>query len=216
MAKEVKFHKNHDEAERYVLEQGFERTPKERILWLLKHVKTMHKFNSVQKEPKGLLLKKKDDFYLKVIDAFNQEEVEYMVVGGFAVNFHGYNRSTGGLDLWVSKRDDNLQSIQRAIETLGFEFPVEAITELKEERMVSFSDSGFLVELMTRLNISNEVTFQEAYQNSVIRLVDGISIWVISINELKQEKARSKRYKDLDDLSKLEEAEAYYARKGKT
>lgn len=157
-----------------------------------------------------------DDFYLKVIDAFNQEEVEYMLVGGFAVNFHGYNRSTGGLDLWVSKRDDNLQSIQRAIESLGFEFPVEAITELKEGRMVSFSDSGFLVELMARLNISNEVTFQEAYDNSVIRLVDGISISVISINELKQEKARSKRYKDLDDLSKLEEAEAYYARKGKT
>ena len=60
MAKEVKFHKNHEEAERYVLEQGFERTPEERILWLLRHIKTMHKFNPVQKEPRGFVLKKKN------------------------------------------------------------------------------------------------------------------------------------------------------------
>lgn len=136
-----------------------------------------------------------------------------MVIGGFAVNFHGYNRSTADLDLWISNDEDNLNRIQPAIEKLGFEFSKEAVTELKEERMISFSDSGCLVELMTRLKISKEITFDEAYKNVITRVVEGVSISVISMNDLKREKAKSNRYKDLDYLSKLEEAEAYYSRK---
>lgn len=153
-----------------------------------------------------------DDFYLKVIDAFNQEEVKYMVVGGFAVNFHGYNRSTTSLDLWISNENDNLNRIQTAIEKLGFEFSEKAMCELKEERMISFSDEDCLVELMVRLNISKDISFGEAYKKAVTKVVQGISNSVISMDELKNEKTRSKRYKDLDDLSKLEEAEAYYQR----
>lgn len=60
MAKEMRFHKNHEEAERYVLEQGFKRTHEERILWLLNHMRTMQKFNPTQREMKGFVLKKKN------------------------------------------------------------------------------------------------------------------------------------------------------------
>ncbi|WP_422007147.1 hypothetical protein [Roseivirga pacifica] len=58
MAKKLLIHKSHEEAERYVLEQGFERTPEERILWLLKQIKRMHKYSPVKKQPKGYVLKK--------------------------------------------------------------------------------------------------------------------------------------------------------------
>lgn len=154
-----------------------------------------------------------DDFYLMVIEAFNLEGVKYLVVGGFAVNFHGYNRSTADLDLWVSNEENNLESIRSAIQKVGFEFGEDAKNELRSDRMISFSDSNSIVELITRLNISNEITFEEAYSNALLKEVEGVQIKVISIQELKLEKAKSKRYKDLDDLSKLEEAEAYYARK---
>ncbi len=60
MAKEVVFHKNHMEAERHVLEQGFERTPEERILWLLKANKMMQKLSSTKKQPQGYVLKKRN------------------------------------------------------------------------------------------------------------------------------------------------------------
>ena len=153
-----------------------------------------------------------DDFYLKVIESFNTEDVKYLVVEGFAVNFYGYNRSTADLDLWVSNDEDNLNRIQVAIEKIGFEFNDDAKEELLSDRMVSFSDSNSIVELITRLNISKEVSFEMAYENLLVRTVEGTQIKVISFNDLKKEKAKSKRYKDLDDLSKLEEAEAYYAR----
>lgn len=60
MAKEMRFHKNHQEAERYVLEQGFKRTHEERILWLLNHMRTMQKLNPTQREMKGFVLKRKN------------------------------------------------------------------------------------------------------------------------------------------------------------
>lgn len=49
------------------------------------------------------------EFYLKVIDSFNKNQVDYMLVGGYAVNFHGYIRATGDLDLWVDTRKKTLR-----------------------------------------------------------------------------------------------------------
>jgi predicted nucleotidyltransferase len=154
-----------------------------------------------------------DDFYLKVIGEFNKNEVEYMVVGGFAVNFHGYNRSTGDLDLWISKSETNLNRLSKAFNDLGFEFTEDAKSELRENHIISFSEENAMVELMTRLNISQQISFEEALAKADKRMVQEIEVIVISFEDLKNEKAHSRRYKDLDDLSKLEEAEAYYAKR---
>lgn len=150
-----------------------------------------------------------DDFYLSFIKAFNDAKVKYLVVGGFAVNFHGYNRTTGDLDLWVTNDGENLKQLGQAFESRGYEFPSEAAVELKNDRMLSLSEEGFTIEVMTRLNISTEVAFEEAFSKSDLRVVEGIQIPVISLQDLMDEKARSKRYKDLDDLAKLQEAQKF-------
>ena len=154
-----------------------------------------------------------DDFYLNVIKAFNVSGVGYMVIGGFAVNFYGYNRSTGDLDLWVSNDESNLIKLGDAFYRMGYEFSEEAENELKQNNIVSFSEGNYTVELLTRINISKEISFNEALEKAETRIIEETEIKVISFQDLKNEKSRSKRYKDLDDLSKLEEAEAYYAKK---
>lgn len=58
MSKEIRFHKNHEDAERYVLEKGFKRSHEERIVWLLNHIRTLQKFNPIKKEMSGYILKK--------------------------------------------------------------------------------------------------------------------------------------------------------------
>ena len=156
-----------------------------------------------------------DDFYLDFVSALNVSGVKYMVVGGFAVNFHGYNRATADLDLWLSNDEGNLTRLGDALSRLGYEFPSEAEAELKEDRIVSITEGEYVVELMTRLNISTEISFDQAYEFAEEREVNQVKVKRISFEHLKNEKARFKRYKDLDDLSKLEEAEAYYARKSK-
>lgn len=156
-----------------------------------------------------------DDFYLSFIKTFNEAEVKYLVVGGFAVNFHGYNRTTGDLDLWVGNDTLNLQNLRLAFESRGYEFPNEAAAELMNDRMLSLSEDGFTIEVMTRLNISTDVTFKEALSKSDLRIVEGIEVPVISLQDLMNDKARSKRYKDLDDLAKLQEAQRFRDQRSK-
>ena len=43
----------------------------------------------------------------EVLFVFSQEKVEFMLAGGYAVNYHGYNRSTSDLDVWVKPTEEN-------------------------------------------------------------------------------------------------------------
>ena len=156
-----------------------------------------------------------DDFYFKVIRAFNEKEVRYLVIGGFAVNFYGYNRTTSNLNLWIANDKSNLKHLKSAISILGFDFSDAAMDEIREEKIVSFAEGDCVVELLSRINISHETSFEEASERSEIRILNKVKFNLISFEDLKKGKAKSKRYKDLDDLSKLEEAEAYYIKKSK-
>jgi hypothetical protein len=58
--KPVRIIQNNQEAEKIILEQGFDRTPEERINWLLKQIKIMNQLNPSKRKPKGFVLKKID------------------------------------------------------------------------------------------------------------------------------------------------------------
>ncbi|KYG79402.1 hypothetical protein AWW67_13605 [Roseivirga seohaensis] len=60
MGKSIRIFKSHEESERYMLEQSLNRTPEERILWLLNQVKIMNKFQPNKKEARGFQLKKRN------------------------------------------------------------------------------------------------------------------------------------------------------------
>ena len=51
----------------------------------------------------------------------NSHKVQYLVIGGYAVSYHGYPRATGGIDVWVAIHPDNAKKIFKAIEEFGFE-----------------------------------------------------------------------------------------------
>jgi hypothetical protein len=52
--------------------------------------------------------------FLDFLTALNNADVEYLVAGGYAVIVHGYNRTTGDLDIWVNKTLKNYNKIERA------------------------------------------------------------------------------------------------------
>lgn len=60
MGKPLRIFKSYEESERYIMEQSFNRTPEERILWLLNQIKVMNKFQDNKKEPRGFQLKKRN------------------------------------------------------------------------------------------------------------------------------------------------------------
>jgi len=142
-----------------------------------------------------------EDFqdFIKSLNRFN---VEYMLVGGYAVILRGYSRSTGDMDIWVNKTEANYQQLHSAITEFGL--PAAAVMSDKffsnEYDVFSFGKPPFAIEIMTALK---GLTFMPAYEQSTIEQVNGIPVRVIHLNHLIEAKRAAGRNKDLNDLENL-------------
>lgn len=131
----------------------------------------------------------------------NKYNVDYLLVGGYAVSIHGYPRYTGDIDFWVAVSQDNAEKIVLVLKEFGFNVP-ELSEEmfLDETRMTRLGNEPVKIEI---LNSVSGLTFDSAYQRAIYMEVDGISIPVISLMDLRANKLASGRIKDLADLENL-------------
>lgn len=137
------------------------------------------------------------------IDALNKYEVEYMLVGGYAVILNGYRRSTGDMDVWVNVTPENYKRLIKAF--LLFGLPTTDFTEdnfLRDDAMDVFSYGIPPVCIEILKNVKG-CDFDEAYEISRVYDENGMLIRFIHINTLVEAKTASGRYKDLDDIEKL-------------
>ena len=56
-----------------------------------------------------------------VLEALNKNNCKYMIIGGMAVNIHGFTRATGDLDIWYKPTLENINSLLNSVEWLGYE-----------------------------------------------------------------------------------------------
>ena len=136
------------------------------------------------------------------IRSLNKFDVEYMLVGGYAVIIRGYSRSTGDMDIWVNKTGENYNRLQLAI--TGFGLPEAAIMKNQffstEYDVFSFGRPPFAIEIMTAVK---GLEFNPAYSQSTVERVDGLPVRVIHLNQLIEAKKAAGRSKDLNDLENL-------------
>ncbi len=135
--------------------------------------------------------------------ALNNNDVDYILVGGMAVILHGYVRTTGDMDIWVRKTKENYQLIVRAFHE--FSMPV---FDMSEEKFLSdqfdvwmFGVEPVKIELMTAVK---GLDFEEAFRLSNTYMEDGIPIRFLHINSLLDAKQAAGRHKDLDDINQLQ------------
>ncbi|SRR5688572_24475745 len=136
--------------------------------------------------------------FLKLLRA---NEVEYMVVGGYAVGYYGYPRPTGDMDIWVSNSHQNAEKLVSALKKFGFasaELSVELFTQRKS--IVRMGVPPFKLEIITYID---GVAFAECYPERTITNIDGINVELISLEHLKKNKLASGRPKDINDLENL-------------
>jgi len=131
----------------------------------------------------------------------NSHRVEYLLIGGYAVCYHGYYRSTADIDFWVAVSPENAAKLVRLIREFGFETP-----QLSEDL---FLDKGRIVRMgiePTRIELLTEISgceFDPCFQNRIDDLIDGIAAKIISRKDLITNKLKSARLKDLLDAQKL-------------
>jgi hypothetical protein len=136
------------------------------------------------------------------LEAFNNNNVEYLVVGGYSVIAHGYMRTTGDLDVWVNKTKTNYKKIKTAFNEFGM--PVFDMTEknflsLKFD-VFSFGVSPVNIDLITDLK---GMTFKEAFPNKIHQKMGGVLIAILSREDLIKSKIASGRARDIDDIENL-------------
>jgi predicted nucleotidyltransferase len=136
--------------------------------------------------------------FLKLL---NGHRVEYLVVGGFAVGFHGYPRATADIDIWISKAPENVNRVVAAIREFGFDTP--NLTQdlfLQRRRIVRMGHPPVRIEVMNEID---GVAFVECFAGRVDADFDGIPVHLIGLADLRRNKIASARPKDLDDLQQL-------------
>lgn len=140
-----------------------------------------------------------------IIVAFNDEGVEYLVVGAYAVAAHGLPRATGDLDLFVRCAAENAQRVARALAMFGSPPHLSAAQDFaKADMVVQIGVEPVRIDIMTSIS---GVEFDEAAATRVLYSIDGVEIPCIGRECLIRNKRSSGRKKDLLDAEWLEQHE---------
>ena len=124
-----------------------------------------------------------------------------MLVGGYAVNFHGHHRTTGDMDLWIAVDASNAERVSKALQKFGFSpQSVPSRAFLEQGKIFRFGIPPVRIELLTQ---PTGVEFEDCFSRRVMTRLDGIDVPVISLEDLKLNKKAAGRGKDLLDLESL-------------
>ena len=130
-----------------------------------------------------------------------EHEVEYLLVGGYAVGYYGYVRATADIDVWVRRDQENAERLVAALHAFGFDVPeLNTAIFLDEKRIVRMGMPPLRIEIMMS---ASGVTFEACYAERETVEWDDVIVSLISLEHLKQNKKASGRLKDLTDLDYL-------------
>ena len=139
--------------------------------------------------------------FIEFLRLLNANEVDYLLIGGFAVAIHGYPPATADMDVWVARGADNAHRIVAALRAFGFDLPTLTVDLfLQPDRIVRMGVAPIRIEVLTSID---GVDFDGCSERAVVHVVDGSPIPVIGLDDLKANKRASGRSKDLADLDNL-------------
>jgi predicted nucleotidyltransferase len=141
--------------------------------------------------------------FKELLKLFNQKNVKYMLIGGYAVSIHGFVRATNDIDLVVSNDAENARNIVAALAEFGFSsgsLSEEHFTEGKQ--VVRMGVEPIKIEI---LNYLEGPGFAGAYERRKTVHVEDIKIDVISLEDLYANKAAVGGQQDIADIEKLKE-----------
>jgi predicted nucleotidyltransferase len=156
--------------------------------------------------------------FISVLDALDQQKVEYILVGGVAVILHGIERLTRDIDIFVKMDNKNIERLRKALHSIFEDESIEEITleELQKYAVIRYgTPDNFYIDIMARLG---EVAVYEDLEYEIISY-QGIKIRIATPETLYNLKKDTIRYKDKFDAAYLKELikirESEVSRKGK-
>jgi predicted nucleotidyltransferase len=140
----------------------------------------------------------------EILKQLIQAEVDFLLIGGYAVIYYGYRRTTGDLDLWLRPTNENKLKFLKALELSDFDDEtLAAVGEFDFEQMLTFTigEEPMKIDFLTKVS---GVSYETADKNKVLGEIDGLEIPVVHLNDLVISKMSSNRLKDKLDIEELQ------------
>jgi hypothetical protein len=142
-----------------------------------------------------------DPDFREFVASFNEHEVRYLVVGGYALAAHGLPRATGDLDAWVWVNDQNAERILEALHAFGFGgLGLTAADFDHPDAVIQLGYPPYRIDILTSID---GVAFEDAWERRISVEVDGLHLDVISRDDLLRNKIAADRPQDRADVHRL-------------
>ncbi|MFN3762039.1 MAG: hypothetical protein ACK4WK_02410 [Anaerolineae bacterium] len=140
--------------------------------------------------------------FREFIQSLNDNGVRYLVVGGYAVAFHGYPRYTKDFDVWIEMSQENAARMVAALQQFGFgSLGLTEADFLVPDQIIQLGYPPNRIDILTTLP---GVEFAECYPLRIVEEIDGLPVNFIDLENLKRTKRASGRLQDLADLEYLQ------------
>jgi hypothetical protein len=135
------------------------------------------------------------------VELLNVLDVRFLIVGAFAVAYHGYPRYTSDVDIFVDNSSENAERLVKAIHEFGFaSVGLSKEDFMREDRVIQLGVAPNRIDVMTFIS---GVSFEEAWSSRELGELGGVTLPFISREMLKRNKEATGRTQDLADLEHL-------------
>jgi len=141
--------------------------------------------------------------FKELLALFGKNKVEYIVVGAFALAYHGVPRYTGDMDILINAVPDNAENIIQALKAFGFgSLKLDPSDFTKRDQVVQLGYPPVRIDIITSIT---GVSWEEADAGKSVHVIDDMKICFLGRKELIRNKKETGRKKDLADLEALGE-----------
>jgi len=140
------------------------------------------------------------DDYRDIIEILNEQKVRYLIVGAYAMATFGYSRSTYDIDLWIDKKEENIDKVLISLDEFGVPFAIKKEDLRKENSVIQIGVAPVRIDILTDID---GVNFDEAYKQRVVHDFGNLKAPILHIDDIIKTKTASNRSKDKIDVIEL-------------
>jgi hypothetical protein len=140
----------------------------------------------------------------EILSQMLEFKIRFLLIGGYAVNYHGYSRPTSDLDLWLDPSEENKTKFISMLE--NYEYDTQGIDYIRsidfsKPEVFCIGEPPVRTDFLTKVSI---LSFDEAYSEKITGDIEGMQIPVLQINHLILTKISNNRIKDKLDIEELQ------------
>ena len=154
-------------------------------------------------------------YYFEILEALYKKKVEYLIIGGLAVNLYGVPRVTQDIDLIISTTKRNITNILSVLKKLGYlpRLPVDRRDLMDSEKVKDWVENRNLKAFsfyhkkdnykVVDILLVHPLHFEDSFNNRTIKKINQVDIYLVSLSDLIKTKKLSARMQDLSDIKML-------------